>query len=218
MRSARGTSSIGLRVSTRQDRILSEESGALGNESGEITWVIDPIDGTRNYKVGIPFFCVSIGAAKQGVAQMGAVYDPMHDEMFFAERGRGAYLNGERIEVSKDSSMEDCIVSVSWVKRKVDGTKYIEYIQKLSRDTSYFRRLGSAALVLSYVACGRIDGYLQGGLNPWDVAAGVVLIEEAGGVVTDFQGKPIDLSKKDIEIVTGNRDIHSILLNQVIGG
>ncbi len=201
-----------------QDRILSEESGALGNESGEITWVIDPIDGTRNYKVGIPFFCVSIGAAKQGVAQAGAVYDPTHDEMFFAERGRGAYLNGERIEVSKDCSMEDCIVSVSWVKRKVDGTKYIEYIQKLSRDTSYFRRLGSAALVLSYVACGRIDGYLQGGLNPWDVAAGVVLIEEAGGVVTDFQGKPIDLSKRDIEIVTGNRDIHSILLNQVISG
>lgn len=199
------------------DRIISEESGEVAAGEGEMVWVIDPIDGTRNYMLGIPFFCVSIGLARGGVPWMGAIYDPMHDEMFFAERGKGALRNGERIRVSEEDSIEDSIISVSWVRRKVDRTKFLKYIDELSRDTSYFRRLGSAALVMAYIACGRMDGYLQAGLNPWDVAAGLVLIEEAGGVVTDFGGRPIDLRKKNIEIVTGNPKIHSILLKDVIG-
>lgn len=197
--------------------IMCEEGGMLGNEAGDYVWIIDPVDGTRNYMMGIPFFCVSIGIARNGVAEMGAIYDPIHDEMFFAERGKGAFLNGVKITVSAEKSLEDSLVNVSWVKRKVDGKKFVRYVEEISKDTSYFRRMGSAALVMAYVADGRMDAYMQGGLNPWDVAAGVVLIEEAGGVVTDFKNRPIDLTKKDIEIVTANPDIHGILMNKIIG-
>ena len=197
--------------------VLSEESGASGTGDCDTRWVVDPLDGTRNFAMGIPFFCVSIGLSLGGRAQLGAIYDPIHDEMFYSSRGEGAFLNGQPIAVSKETSVEDCIISVSWVKHKVDRIKFIEYIEELSRDTSYFRRFGAAALVMSYVACGRVDGYLQGGLHPWDVAAGVCLIEEAGGVVTDFDGQPVDLRCQDIEIVMGNPDLHSILLNDVIG-
>lgn len=198
------------------DSILSEECGAIGaGEEGRV-WVIDPIDGTRNYMMGVPFFCVSIGVALAGVPGIGAIYDPIHDEMFFAQRGRGASLNGESIRVSDETSLEDSVISVSWVKEKTDRRRFIEYIEALSRDTSYFRRFGSAALVMAYVACGRLHGYLQAGLNPWDVAAGVVIVEEAGGVVSDFKGNPIDVRKKDIEIVTGSPRFHSVLLNDVI--
>jgi myo-inositol-1(or 4)-monophosphatase len=136
--------------------------------------------------------------------------------MFFAERGRGAFLNGELISVCTEESMEDSLVSVSWVKRKVDRRVFVDYIEHLSRDTSYFRRFGTAALVMAYVASGRIHAYLQGGLNPWDVAAGVIIIEEAGGVVTDFDGRPIDLRDPDIEILTANPVLHSLLMKKVI--
>ena len=195
--------------------VLSEESGASGE--GETAWVVDPLDGTRNYMMGIPFFCVSIGLSKNGRAEAGAIYDPIHDEMFYSRRGAGAFMNGVPIVVSKETSVEDCVISVSWVKHKVNRTRFIEYIEDLSKDTSYFRRFGSAALVMAYVACGRLHGYMQGGLHPWDVAAGVCLIEEAGGVVTDFEGNPIDLRCKDIEMVTANPALHSILINEVIG-
>lgn len=196
--------------------ILCEESGLLGNQNGDHVWIIDPIDGTRNYMTGIPFFCVSIGIAKNGLAQLGVIYDPIHDEMFFAQRGKGAYLNSEPISVSSEKSLNDSIVSVSWVKNKVDGRKFVRYIEEISNETSYFRRLGSAALAMAYIACGRLDAYMQGGLNPWDVAAGVVLIEEAGGVLSDFTSKAIDLTKKHVEIVTANPNIHLILMDKII--
>ena len=196
--------------------ILSEECGAVGGENSQDLWIVDPVDGTRNYATGVPFFCVSIGLARNGHAEMGAIYDPTHDEMFFARRGKGAYLNGQRIEVAREESVEDSIISVSWVKRKVDRTKFLRYIDELSHDTSYFRRFGSAALVMAYVAAGRVDGYIQGGLNPWDVAAGVVLIEESDGTVTDFAGEAIDLRNRDIEIAAANPQLHSVLLERVI--
>lgn len=200
------------------DHILSEEAGSVG-EVGEDRreWIIDPLDGTRNYMMGIPFFCVSIGVTRGGVAEAGAVYDPMHDEMFYARRGRGATLNGEPISVSPEKELEDSIVSVSWVKRKADRNRFVRYIEELSKDTSYFRRFGSAALVLCYIASGRLHAYIQAGLNPWDVAAGVVIIEEAGGVITDFEGKPLDLRDRRIEVVTANPDLHSLIMNKVIG-
>lgn len=196
------------------DAILSEECGAI--EGGSRVWIIDPIDGTRNFVKGIPFFCVSIAAVTDGQIEVGAIYDPVHDEMFFAKRGSGATVNGDAIRVAEESTIDDALISVSWVKRKVDRRRFVSYVEQISKDTSYFRRFGSAALVLAYVACGRLHGYMQGGLNPWDVAAGILIIEEAGGVVTDFEGKPIDLSDKDIAIVTGNPDIHSILVKDVI--
>ncbi len=200
-----------------RDHILSEEIGGAGGE-GERTWIIDPIDGTRNFAIGVPFFCVSIGVAVAGAVEAGAIYDPIHDEMFFARRGHGAYLNGEPIHVSADDTLEDALVAVSWVRLKVDGSRYIRLMDEISRETSYFRRLGSAALMLAYVACGRFHCFVQGGLNPWDVAAGVVLIEEAGGVVTDFYGKPIDIRNKSIEILAANPPIHSLLLKKLGGG
>lgn len=200
------------------DNILSEEAGSLGEAAEDRrTWVIDPLDGTRNYMMGIPFFCVSIGVVRGGVAEAGAVYDPMHNEMFFARRGEGATLNGELICVSAEQDLEDSIISVSWVRRKADRTDFVRYIEELSRDTSYFRRFGSAALVMCYVACGRIHAYMQAGLNPWDVAAGSVILEEAGGKITDFAGKPIDLRQKRIEIVTANQGLHSLIMDKVIG-
>jgi len=196
--------------------ILSEESGAFGVEEDMPVWVIDPLDGTRNYKMGIPFFCTSIGLVRKGVPEIGAIYDPIHDEMFFAERGKGAFVNGERISIGCEDSLEDAIVSISWVKQKVNRHTFLNFIDELSHQTSYFRRFGSAALVTAYVACGRVDAYMQGGLNPWDMAAAVLLIEEAGGMITDFQGKPIDIRNKDIEVVTANPKLHSILLEKVI--
>ena len=198
------------------DPILSEEAGALGLEEDRHAWVIDPLDGTRNYMAGIPFFCVSIGLVRNGVADLGVVYDPIHDEMFFARKGEGAFLNGEPIHVSDEQTMEDCIISVAWVKRKVDHLQFTHLVERLSRETSYFRRFGSAALAACYVACGRVHAYLQGGLCPWDVAAGACLIQEAGGLITDFHGAPIDLRNRNIEIVTANPNLHSTLINNIL--
>jgi myo-inositol-1(or 4)-monophosphatase len=196
--------------------ILSEESGASGRQDAEEVWIMDPLDGTRNYVEGIPFFCVSVGMVVSGRVEAGAIYDAVHDEMFYARRGAGAFLNGEAIRVSAQELLDDCLISVAWVKRKVDRTDFLDYIDEISEETSYFRRYGSAALAMAYVACGRSDGYLQGGLNPWDVAAGVVLVEEAGGVLTDFDGSAVDVFNPDIELVAANPAIHSILLNDVI--
>lgn len=196
------------------DAILSEEIGAIGE--AENVWVIDPLDGTRNYTMGIPFFCVTMAVTTEGRAFVGVTYDPIHDEMFLARKGERATLNGEPIHVSDESAIEDSIISVSWVKRKVDRRQFVEYIEDISRDTSYFRRFGSAALVMCYVASGRIHGYVQGGLNPWDVAAGTLIIGEAGGAITDFRGADIDLRNKDIEVATANPVLHSTLLNRVI--
>lgn len=198
------------------DPILSEESGAIGVEDDRPVWVIDPLDGTRNYMMQIPFFCTSIGVVRRGVPEVAAIYDAIHDEMFFARRGQGAFLNGEPIRVSPEASLEDAIVSVAWVRRKVDRNRYMRYIEKLSNETSYFRRFGSAALAGCYVACGRVHAYLQGGLNPWDMAAAVLIVEEAGGCITDFRGCPIDLRNKDIEVVTANPELHAVLLSNVM--
>ena len=196
--------------------ILSEECGAVGGENSQDTWIVDPVDGTRNYATGVPFFCVSIGLARNGASEMGAVYDPIHDEMFFARRGKGAYLNGQRIEVAREESIEDSVIPVGWVRRKGDRAEFLQYIEVLSHDTSHFLRFGSAALVMAYMAGGRVDACIYGGLNSWDVAAGVVLIEESGGIVTDFAGNPIDLRNKDIEIAAANPKLHSVLLERVI--
>lgn len=197
--------------------ILSEESGASGSHTADEVWIMDPLDGTRNYVEGIPFFCVSIGMVRSGRVEAGAIYDPVHDEMFYARRGLGASLNGEPIHVTEEESLDDCLVSVAWVKRKVERSEFVKYVDEISSETSYFRRYGSAALAMAYVACDRSDAYLQGGLNPWDVAAGLVIIEEAGGVITDFDGNPVNVFDPDIELVTSNPTIHALLLDEVIG-
>lgn len=198
--------------------ILSEEIGAIGVEEDRPVWVVDPLDGTRNFMMGVPFFCCSIGLVRQGVPEVGAIYDGIHDEMFFARRGEGAFLNGEPISVSDWDSLDDAVVSVAWVKTKSKRRRFLNYIEKLSHHTSYFRRFGSAALVASYVACGRIHAYMQGGLSPWDVAAAVLILEEAGGRVTDFDDNPIDVREKNIEVVMGSPVLHEMLLNDIVRG
>lgn len=205
-----------IRATYPDDPILSEEAGAIGVEADRPVWVIDPLDGTRNFKMGIPFFCCSVALVRQGKAEIGAVYDPVHDEMFFARRGGGAFLNGEQISVADWDTLEDALISVSWVRRNVDRHHFLSYIDKLSKDTSYFRRFGAAALVACYVACGRIHAYLQGGLHPWDVAAAVLILEEAGGVVTDFSGGAIDLRDRQIEVVMANPRLHGLLVGEVL--
>ncbi len=196
--------------------ILSEESGAIGVEEDRPVWVIDPLDGTRNYSMGIPSFCCSIGLVRQGVPEVGAIYDCVHDEMFFARRGSGAFLNGERITVAEWDSLEDAVVSVAWVRTKTKRQRFLGCIETLSRYTSYFRRFGSAALVASYVACGRIHAYMQGGLSPWDMAAAVLIVEEAGGCVTDLTGQPIDIRNPKIEVAMANPVLHDRLLRDVV--
>ncbi|MBI2843070.1 MAG: inositol monophosphatase [Armatimonadetes bacterium] len=199
-----------------EDNIISEEAGRLRDIEEGYTWIIDPLDGTRNYAIGIPFFSVSIALTRDGRAEHGAVYDPIHDELFFASRGWGATMNGERIRVSTEPDLEDAVITVAWVRKKVERTQFMGYVEHLSHRTSYFRRLGSAALATAYVAAGRFDAFIQGGLNPWDVAAGIVLVEEAGGLATDLTGRPIDLTRPETDILAANPALHNRLLSEVI--
>lgn len=205
------------------DNIISEETGKIiaapaAETVGEKrVWYVDPIDGTRNFALGIPFFCVSIGVSVNDRMAYGAIYDPTHDDFYYAERGKGASINGKPIHVSKTDNMLDAVVSISWARPKADYRRFVEYIRKVSEQSSYFRRLGSAALVMCYVATGKIDAYLQGGLSAWDIAAGIVLIEEAGGIVTDFCGNPLDLNQEKLEVLTGNPTMHEMFVKNICG-
>lgn len=196
--------------------ILSEESGKFDVSTEACTWYVDPLDGTRNYAMGIPLFCVSIALACAGEVKYGVVYDPVHEELFHAARGEGAFLNGTEIAVSNETELDDSLVAVSWIRRRVNSRKYLKYTRKMSRHSSYYRRLGSAALMLAYIAAGRIEAYLQGGIKPWDVAAGALLVTEAGGVVTDLEDQPLDLTKSRLEILAANPAIHNAIMEHVV--
>ncbi|MEN6373064.1 MAG: inositol monophosphatase family protein [Armatimonadota bacterium] len=197
--------------------IVSEESGKAGTPDTGYTWYIDPLDGTRNYALGIPFFCVSIALAKDGVAEYGVIFDPLHNELFYAAKGQGAMLNSRLIKVSGEIDLEDSVITVSWLRSRTAYSKFANYIERISSNTSYFRRFGSAALVSAYVAAGRVDAYMQGAINPWDIAAGTLIIEEAGGIVTDFEGRPIDLRKPYIDILAATPVIHEKIMRKVLG-
>ena len=174
--------------------ILAEESGTIQG-SNEDLWYIDPLDGTVNYAHHIPIFCVSIGFAANGVLTLGAVYDPMRDEMFLAEKGKGATLNGKQIYVSATNELEKSLLVTgfpydTW-NTKLDNFKYFE---RLAKKTQGVRRLGSAALDACYVAAGRFDGFWEYKLKPWDVAAGGLIAAEAGAKVTAIDGREDFLS------------------------
>jgi myo-inositol-1(or 4)-monophosphatase len=170
-------------------QIVSEEIGLVPGREGD-QWYVDPLDGTVNYAHGIPIFSVSIAYARNGVVTLGVVYDPMRDEIFAAERGRGAWCNGRRLQVSQVTEFQRSLL--------VTGFPYdawstpqnnLEYFGRFSRMTQGVRRLGSAALDLCYVAAGRFDGYWELSLNPWDVAAGGLIATEAGAIVTNLDGQ-----------------------------
>lgn len=190
--------------------ILSEEAGELKMDS-EYKWIIDPIDGTVNYAHGIPVCCVSIGVEHKGKMTMGAVYNPLSGEFFFAERGKGATLNGETISVSERKTVIDSCLVTGFPYTYLDMPNGpLEVFERLIRKGIPVRRLGSAALDLCWVAAGRFDGFYEHKLNAWDSAAGSLIVEEAGGRISDFEGK--EYSVYQPVVVATNGLIHEELL------
>ena len=162
---------------------LTEETGIIKNKDKENIWIIDPIDGTTNFLHGIPHFAISIALKSKNELSSGLIFDPIKDEMFFAEKDKGAFLNNQRLRVSKKNSLEDCLFSSNH-----DGVKLSNLNMRCS---------GSAALDLAYVASGRLDGYFQNKINLWDIAAGALMVKEAGGIVNDLS--KFDINKIDIK-------------------
>ena len=171
--------------------ILSEESGQIKNKnSDEFRWIIDPIDGTANFLHGIPHFAISIGLEQNKEIICGIVFDPIKDEMFIAEKGNGSYLNNQRMRVSARSKLKDCIIFTGGPRQNPKDKElfFVEYKNFSSIVKTPIRKMGSASLDIAYVAAGRCDGFWQRNLNYWDYAAGIILVKEAGGFVTDFEG------------------------------
>lgn len=190
--------------------ILAEESGVT-QPGATIQWIIDPLDGTTNFAHGYPFYCVSIAVEEQGEIRCGAVYDPVRQEMFTASRGAGAYCNGERIQVSDVDRLSQALLITGF---PYNFQEHLETIIGQFRDflvaSQAVRRGGSAALDLCYVAAGRLDGFWEMNLHPWDTAAGRVILEEAGGRVTDFRGAPFSIYMK--EILASNGRLHDEMM------
>ncbi len=177
--------------------ILSEESGLESNKDKDNVWIIDPIDGTINFLHGIPHFSISIALKSNDEIISGLVFDPIKNELFYAEKNNGAFFNNQRIRVSKKSEINDCLFGAGG---KINKKLYFQ-----------FRRLGSAALDMAYVAAGRYDGFFQNNLNIWDVAAGIILIKEAGGLINE-----INLSQtKNLDVIASNPDIHQKMLEKI---
>ena len=174
--------------------ILAEESGALGQSGAALVWAIDPLDGTTNYTHQYPFCAVSIGLLAEGEPVLGVIYDPIHHDLFRGATGLGATLNRQPIRVSTtDSLAQSLLVSgFAYDRRETPDNNYAEFCY-LTHHTQGVRRGGAAALDLAYVACGRLDGYWERGLSPWDIAAGIAILREAGGRVTAYNGAPLDV-------------------------
>ena len=177
--------------------ILAEESGASSpatpEAQGEWRWIIDPLDGTTNYAHGYPCFCVSIGLEHDGRMEIGVIYDPMREEMFTAERGQGAALNGRRIGVSTTPDLTGALLCTGFPYDVRERSEFARHFANFIMNAQAVRRDGAAALDLAYVACGRFDGFWEEGLKPWDVAAGSLMVEEAGGRVSDYEGGPLSI-------------------------
>jgi len=194
--------------------ILSEEIGEINNDKS-FRWIIDPIDGTTNFLHGIPHFAISVGLEHNEEIICGIIYDPIKDEMFTAEKGNGAYLNNKRIRVSSRSKLEDCIIFTGGPKRdSINRESAIEEYKKFSSEVFIpIRQLGSASLDMAYVAAGRCDGFWQRNLNYWDIAAGIVIVKESGGFITDFDGENLYMQNKTILVTNSkiNKEMAKVL-------
>lgn len=190
--------------------VVAEEGGGQ-DRSSEYCWYVDPLDGTTNFAHGFPVYNVSIGLEKNGELIAGVVYDPTRDEMFSAERGAGAYLNSERIHVSKCPVLEESLVATGFPSRRRHQNVNVHFYYQLAMLTHGVRRAGAAAIDLCYVACGRLDAFWEFGLNPWDMAAGVVILEEAGGRSTDMAGGPAHV--RCPHLLTSNGVLHPEILS-----
>ena len=190
--------------------IITEETGIINKSNIKNRWIIDPIDGTFNFMNGIPQFAISIGYEEENEIKCGVIFNPIMNEMFYAEKGNGAYLNNSRIRVSKKNKIKDALIVTGGPKgaSKIKDKIFSEYIN-VSNNVSNVRKFGSAALDIAYVACGRFDGYWQRELNYWDIAAGIIILKEAGGFLDFFEeDKNFPLKKN---ILASNSLIHGKL-------
>lgn len=190
---------------------LMEERGVVEGEDSQHRWIVDPLDGTTNFLHGIPMFAVSIALERQGQLQAALVYNPAMDELFTAERGGGAFMNDRRLRVAGRARLSDSVIAngIPHLGRGHHGNALLE-LRNVMGEVSGIRRMGAAALDLAWVAAGRFDGFWEIGLSPWDMAAGILLIKEAGGFVSDRQGGQAMMETGDV--VTGNEAIHRLLL------
>lgn len=194
--------------------ILAEESGQLGDQTAPLLWAIDPLDGTTNYAHQYPFYAVSIGLLMEGVPSVGVVYAPFHQELFRAAKGLGATRNRQPMRVSQTATLSSSLLVTGFAydRRETIDNNYAEFCH-LTHITQGVRRGGAAAIDLAYVACGRLDGFWERGLSPWDMTAGVVLIEEAGGRVTAYDQGPFNLYSG--RILATNGRIHAALSQEL---
>ncbi len=202
---------------------LGEESGASGRPAGKAraTWVIDPLDGTSNYLRGFPHFCVSIALVEHGEPQHGVIFDPLRNELFTASRGAGALLNDRKIRVADRRDLGGSVIVTGFPPReRARVAPQLDTIRHLLADAEDVRRTGSAALDLAYVACGRADAYFEAGVKPWDIAAGLLLVREAGGRVCDFRGGGsglLDMTGAGTrQIVAGNIKVCEALQKRIV--
>ncbi len=197
--------------------ILAEESGQTagrGEQESEYQWIIDPLDGTTNFIHGLPQYAVSIALAKAGVVEQAVVFDPNRNELFTASKGGGAFLNERRIRVSKRLKLQDSLIGTGFPYRMLDHIDtYIAIFKELTQKTAGMRRPGAASLDLAYVACGRYDGFWELGLSPWDMAAGALLVSEAGGLVSDLRGDATYLESGNI--IAGTPKVFGPLLKLI---
>jgi myo-inositol-1(or 4)-monophosphatase len=189
--------------------IVAEEGGGHSGSS-DYCWYVDPLDGTTNFAHGFPMYNVTMALEHAGSLVAGVIFDPEHNEMFASERGSGAYMNNRRIRVSKVSRIEDALVATGFPSQKRHQDVNIHFYYQLAMITHGVRRAGSAALDLAYVASGRLDAFWEFGLNPWDMAAGILLIEEAGGKCSDMKGAPATL--RGPHLLADNGTIHDAML------
>ena len=192
---------------------LAEES-ERAPETDQYRWIIDPLDGTTNYIHQFPVFCISIALEYKREIVLGVVYEPLKDELFTSEKGRGSFLNSAPISVSSVRSLKDCLITTGFPFRKKEVIdSYLNLFKNVFLRISDMRRAGSAALDLAYLACGRCEGFFEIGLSPWDIAAGSILIKEAGGVITDFSGGDEYLATGNV--VAGVPSVHNEILTEV---
>jgi myo-inositol-1(or 4)-monophosphatase len=193
--------------------ILAEESGrSRGAKDSEYVWIIDPLDGTTNFIHGFPVYAVSIALAYRGQIQQAVVYDPTRNDLFYASKGRGAFLNDRRLRVSKRIRLAECLVGTGFPFRKGDNFKrYMQMFEAVMQNCAGLRRPGAAALDLCYVAAGYTDGFFETGLSPWDIAAGALMITEAGGLIGNFTGDADYLYQR--EVVAGNPKVYAQLVS-----
>ena len=190
--------------------MLAEESGSLEGK-GDTRWIVDPLDGTTNYAHGLPVFCTSIALEKDSEVVLGVVHDPVANEIYAAERGNGATLNGEPISVSNTAEPIRALLATGFPYDRNEVPVALEIFGQFALRTQSMRRLGSAALDLCYVAAGRLDGYYERGIKVWDIAAGILILREAGGKATDYSGHELDLERG--EVVASNGPLHPDLVS-----